>query len=79
MNAAVRRSDAAVVVCDDMAFEAAFEALDSAVSYAISAREAAYRGNRKLLDGHLSELRLCVLTAIEARKRLSKREVNAIA
>lgn len=59
-------SDAARIACDDMAYEAAYEALDAAVSYAISAREAAYRGNRRLLDGHLSELRLCVLTAIEA-------------
>ena len=56
---------------DNLAFEAAFEALELAVSYAISAREAAWRGNKQLLDSHLRELRLCTLTAIEARKRLA--------
>ncbi len=57
-------------VCDDLAFEAIVEACDLAASYARSAAEAAWRGNHRLVESHLRELRLCVLTAIEARKRL---------
>ena len=65
--------------CDDMAFEAIYEALDLAASCAVSGREAAYRGNRQLLESHLRELRLCILTAFEAHKRLSKSEGGRIA
>jgi hypothetical protein len=61
-------------VCDDLAFEAIVEACDLAGSYARSAAEAAWRGNHRLVERHLSELRLCVRTALAARKRLGKAE-----
>ncbi len=57
--------------CDEMAYEAIVEALLLGESYLISAREAAWRGDRRLVENHLSELRLCVLTALAARKRLA--------
>jgi hypothetical protein len=59
-------------VCDDLAFEAIVEACDLAASYARSSSEAAWRGNHQLVEHHLAKLRLCVLTALEARKRLTK-------
>jgi hypothetical protein len=61
----------AKTVCDDLAFVAIVEATDLAVSYATSAREAAWRGDRRLLAGHLAQLRLCVITALDAHKKLS--------
>jgi hypothetical protein len=60
----------AKTVCNDLAFNAIVDACDLAASYAMSAREAAWRGDRRLLAGHLAQLRLCVLTALDAHKRL---------
>ena len=53
-----------------MALEAIIETCDLAVSYATSAREAAWRGDRQLLAGHLAQLRACVVTALDAHRRL---------
>ncbi len=61
-------------VCNDLAYDAIVEACDLAASYARSAAEAAWRGDHRLVDHHLVELRLCVLTALAARKRLTKPE-----
>ena len=58
------------LVCADMCFEAIVESCDFAVSYATSAREAAWRGDRRLLAGHLAQLRACVVTALDAHKRI---------
>jgi hypothetical protein len=60
-----------VNVCDDFAFDAIVETCELASSYAASAREAAWRGDRGLLAGHLAQLRLCVITALDAHKRLN--------
>jgi hypothetical protein len=57
-------------VCNDMAFDAIVETCDLAASYARSAAEAAWRGDRRLLAGHLAQLRLAVITALDAHKRL---------
>jgi hypothetical protein len=48
-------------VCDDLRFEAIIEATELAGSYAISAREAARRGERLTLGLHLRQLRLAAL------------------
>jgi hypothetical protein len=57
-------------VCNDLAFDAIVECCDLAASYARSAAEAAWRGDRWLLAGHLSQLRACVVTALDAHGRL---------
>ena len=56
--------------CNDMAYEAIIEACELAASYARSTVEAAWRGDRRLCEGHLVQLRACVVTALAARKRL---------
>ena len=61
-------------VCDDMAYDAIAEACNLAASYARSAAEAAWRGDRQLCEGHLTQLRLCVLAALDARKHLATPE-----
>lgn len=58
-------------VCDDLAFAAIMEACDLAESFALSAREAAWRGNRQLLECHLRELRAATVAAIGGYKLLS--------
>jgi hypothetical protein len=57
-------------VCDDLAYDAVAETCALAESYAVSAREAAWRGDCGLLRGHLLQLRLCVITALDAQKRI---------
>ncbi len=57
-------------VCNDLAFDAISECCALAESYAASAREASWRGDRRLLAGHLAQLRACVVTALDAHKRL---------
>jgi hypothetical protein len=44
------------------------EATELASSYAISAREAAYRGDLALLKVHLAQLRLSTITALQTFK-----------
>ena len=56
--------------CADLCFDAIVECCELAASYADSARAAAWRGDRLLLAGHLSQLRACVMTALDAHKRL---------
>ena len=60
-----------VGVCDDMVFDLLIETFDLAESYARSARESAWRGDRQLLACHLRQLRACVVTALDAQKQLS--------
>ena len=66
------RSEPAPVAsaCADMCFEAIVETCDLAISYATSAREAAWRGDRRLLAGHLAQLRACVVTSLDAYRQL---------
>ena len=55
----------------DLCFDAIVECCELAASYANSAREAAWRGDRQLLAGHLAQLRLTVITSLDAHRRLS--------
>jgi hypothetical protein len=59
-----------VSVLDDLRFEAIMEALDMATSYAISAREAAWRGDKSFLGVHLQQLRLSTIAAMSTFKEL---------
>ena len=72
MNAAANIPQASAIksACDDMVFEAIIDTCDLAASYARSASEAAWRGDRRLLAGHLAQLRLTVITALDFHKRL---------
>lgn len=60
----------AASVCADLCFDAIIECCELSASYAYSAREAAWRGDWLLLAGHLSQLRACVVTALDAHKRI---------
>jgi hypothetical protein len=61
-------SPEAIAVGRDLVFEAIREQLDLAGSFALSAREAAFRGNAATLEIHLRQLRLCVVNAISTYK-----------
>ena len=61
-------SPAALSACRDLIFEAIQEPLNLASSYALSAREVAFRGSAATLEIHLHQLRLCVLNAISTDK-----------
>jgi hypothetical protein len=64
------QSAAAVSAANDLAFEAIIESAELAASYAISVREAAYRGDKTLLGMHLAQLRLTTISAIQTYKML---------
>ncbi len=49
----------------DLQFDLIVETVDLAASYARSASEAAWRGDRLTVGVHLRQLRLCVITAIQ--------------
>jgi hypothetical protein len=71
MNApATNISGSVKSVCNNLACEAIIECCDLAASYARSAGEAAWRGDRRLLSGHLAQLRLTVIAALDAHKHL---------
>ena len=59
-------------VIDNLRFEAIEEHCGLASSYALSAREAAWRGDRHTLSIHLSQLRLTVIAALQESKQLGK-------
>jgi hypothetical protein len=63
-------SPAALSGCRDLVFEAIQEPLDLASSYALSAKEAAFRGSAATLEIHLRQLRICVVAAIQIYKEL---------
>jgi hypothetical protein len=65
-------SPEAVAAGRDLAFEAIQETLDQATSFALSAREAAFRGNPATLAIHLRQLRLCTIDAIQIYKSLDE-------
>jgi hypothetical protein len=64
-------------VLDDMQFEAIIEFSDLAASYARSAVEAAWRGDRATLGMHLAQLRLTVIAAIQAFKEIGSERASA--
>lgn len=64
-------SPRAISAADDLVFEELIDACDRAASYAVSAREAAFRGSRHALEIHIQELLACVVAALEIRKMLS--------
>jgi hypothetical protein len=57
-------------VADDLRLEMIVETSELAVSYARSAAEAAWRGDRLELDVHLQRLRLSTIAAIQTFKEL---------
>jgi hypothetical protein len=65
-------SRAAVSVCDDLRFEVILETLALVESYARSAAEAAWRGDRLTLKTHLQQVRLSAITAIQIFKELGQ-------
>jgi hypothetical protein len=70
-------SEAGIRAADDLILESICEFCGLAGSYAISASEAAPRGDRLTLRVHLMQLRLCVIEALKAHKDLSFFEVDA--
>jgi hypothetical protein len=58
-------------VLDGMILDALAEDLDLVLSYAISSREAAIRGDAKLIGVHVAQLRLCVIEVISKCKELA--------
>jgi hypothetical protein len=64
-------SSAAIGLCDRLRLELISETMDLAASYASSASQAAWRGDRATLELHLKQTRLSLLTAIETFKALS--------
>jgi len=64
-------SPAAVSAANDFVFEALADTCDLASSYARSAAEAAWRGERVTLRVHLMQLRLTTLAAIQRFKEIS--------
>jgi hypothetical protein len=63
-------SEHAASAVSDLQFESVVETVDLAASYARSASEAAWRGDRMTLEVHLRQLRLCVIAAIQTFKEL---------
>ncbi len=67
LNSPAARCASAV---SDLQFDLIVETVDLATSYARSASEAAWRGDRLTLGVHLRQLRLCVIAAIQTFKEL---------
>jgi hypothetical protein len=63
---------AAVSVCDNVRFEVFLQTLAPAESYARSAAEAAWHGDRLTLGTHLRQVRLSASTAVRIFKELSR-------
>lgn len=57
-------------VLDGLILDALVDDLDLVVSYALSSREAAIRGDARLLGVHVAQLRLCVIEVISKCKEL---------
>jgi hypothetical protein len=55
---------------DALRFDYIVEALGYVASYAISAQEAARRGNAVLLEVHARQARLALVSALEVRREL---------
>jgi hypothetical protein len=69
-------SQKAFALCDRLRFELISETMDLAASYATSAREATWRGDRETLELHIKQVRLSLLTAIETFKLLGDAPQN---
>jgi hypothetical protein len=67
-----RPSAEAIAVCRDLVFETLTETLELAGSYAISAREAAWRGSEHTVGIHLRQLRDSTVNAIQIFKQLDE-------
>lgn len=57
-------------VLDGLILDALVDDLDLVLSYALSSREAAIRGDARLLGVHVAQLRLCVIEVISKCKEL---------
>jgi hypothetical protein len=58
-------TDRCASAVNDLGFDLIVETADRAASYAHSASEAAWRGDRLTLGVHMRQLRLCVIAAIQ--------------
>ena len=67
-------SPEARAAADDQCFLFVVEALDLLRSYVISAREAAWRGNKAALKTHLGQTRDCLKAAIQTANELRDAE-----
>ena len=63
-------SPSAIAAVNDLTFAAIEEIADKAASYARSAAEAAWRGERRTLGVHLAQLHLTTIEAIRLFKSL---------
>jgi hypothetical protein len=63
-------SPAAVKAANDLCFAAIEEYMRLADSYAQSAAAAAWRGDRKILETHLSQIRLVLVETIKTFKEI---------
>lgn len=68
--AAPAAPDSIARACDDLRFEAIVETTALAESYARSAAEAAWRGDKLTLRVHLDQLRLTTIAAIRTFNEL---------
>lgn len=57
-------------VLDGLILDALTDDLDLVLSYALSSREAAIRGDARLLGVHVAQLRLCVIEVISKCREL---------
>jgi hypothetical protein len=64
-------ADRCASAVNDLQLDLIGETIELAASYAFSASEAAWRGDKVTLGVHLRQLRLCVITAIQTFKELS--------
>ncbi len=69
-------SSEAIGAVNDLRFDYIAETCDLAGSYARSAAEAAFRGDRVTLHAHLAQLRLTVISALQTFKELSPVEAE---
>jgi len=67
---ATTASPAAIAAANDLTFAAIEETADLAASYARSAAEAAWRGEKRTLSVHLADLRLTTIEALRLFKLL---------
>lgn len=63
-------SPEAITAGRDLLYEAIMETADLAGSYALSAREAAWRGDRLTVGVHLRQLRLATIAALQTFNEL---------
>jgi hypothetical protein len=75
----VAPGEAIAIVCDGLRLDAIVETAELAGSYARSAAEAAWRGDRLTLGVHLRQLRLATIAGLRTYNELGAQGENASA